>query len=405
MAGVGPMTAESRGLKVVILDDEKTVEAAIASKLPKAVAKVSTPIKPEEITSVVKELGGRAGAVRLSKKYAEKPLTLDSAGLFIVDYDLVKATNEDYLTGETVAYLARCYSRCGVIVALNQFHRQPTFDLTLRPQIDSFAEINIAADDLKNAGLWGPAPWRGYRPWAWPILTDLIKLISKRVQDVAKADPTIRVVDFLEFPTSATERLPTATLELLGSHTSKADAATLSDVLRSPELGLRGREAAERIPQPEQDSRIIAARLSAWLNLVLSPQDVLVDAPHLAQRCPSLVAENPTKAALDQTCALGSNKTIFKSSALKQAVFKKHFWFDRPIWSWTEIERLRLTNEIKDPWHNVSDRFVFCEDISAFKLRSASKSFQCDLLSPYRTRFVSKVAAVGYQPAHRLALT
>jgi hypothetical protein len=271
------MTAGTRGLKVVILDDETTVEAAIASKLPKSVSKASTPIKPDEITSVVKELGSRAGAVRLSKKHVEKPLTLDTAGLFIVDYDLVKATNEDYLTGETVAYLARCYSRCGVIVALNQFHRQPTFDLTLRPQIDSFAEINIAADDLKNAGLWDPAPWKGYRPWSWPVLTDLVQLISRRIQDVAKADPKMRVVDFLEFPTSVVERLPTTVLELLGSHTSKADAATLSDVLRSPELGLRGREAAERKPQPAQDSRIIAARLSAWLNFVLSPQDVLVE--------------------------------------------------------------------------------------------------------------------------------
>jgi hypothetical protein len=118
-----------------------------------------------------------------------------------------------------------------------------------------------------------------------------------------------------------------------------------------------------------------------------------------------IVDETPTLAALGKTSALGSDTKIFRDPALDQSRLKKHFWFDRPVWLWTEIERLRLTREIKDPWHNVNDRFVFCEDISAFKLRSASRSFQSDLISPYRTRFVSRVDSIEYQPAHRLALS
>jgi hypothetical protein len=395
------MTTAKRTLKVIILDDETNMEAAIASKLPKAIGRSSSAINPNDITSVVKELGSRAAAVRSSRKYTPKELQLDSADLFIVDYDLVKAKNEDYLTGETVAYLARCYSGCGVVVALNQFYRQPTFDLTLRPQLDSFADLNIAADDLKNSGLWTASPWKGYRPWSWPVVTDLISLLGRRIQDVEKANPKMRVVDFFDLPTSAIERLPTAALELLGSQESKADAATLSDVLRSPDLGLRGREATDRKRQLAQDARIVAARLSAWLNLILAPQDVLVDAPHLAQRCPSLIAASPTAAALNKTCTLGSDKSIFRDPALAKTKFKKHYWFDRPVWLWTEIERLRLTEEIKDPWHSVNDRFVFCEDTSSFKGRSAAKSFQSDLVSPYRTRFVSRIARMDYQPAHR----
>ena len=291
------------------------------------------------------------------------------------------------------------------MVALNQFYRQPTFDLTLRPQLDFFADINIAAEDLKNAGLWNNSSWKGYRPWSWPVITDLIKLLEKRIQDVAKADPQKRIVEFFELPTSVIERLPTAALELLGSQGSKADAATLSDILRSPFLGLRGREATDRISQPAQDARIIAARLSAWLNFILAPQDVLVDAPHLAERCPSVIGANLTGAALGKTCVLGSDRIIFRDAALAKTRFKKYFWFDRPVWFWTEIERLRLTKEIRDPWHSVNDRFVFCEDISAFKGRSASKIFQSDLVSPYRSRFVSRVANIDYQPAHRLALS
>jgi hypothetical protein len=236
-----------------------------------------------------------------------------------------------------------------VIVALNQFYRRPTFDLTLRPQLDSFADINIATEDLKNAGLWNNSSWKGYRPWSWPVITDLMWLLEERIKDVAKSDPKKRIVDFFDFPTSVIERLPTAALELLGGQDSKADAATLSDVIRSPTLGLRGREATDRKRQPVQDARIIAARLSAWLNLVLASQDVLVDAPHLAQRCPSVIGKSPTVAAFGKTCVLGSERSIFRNVSLAKTRFKKHFWFDRPVWFWTEIERLRLTTEVKDP--------------------------------------------------------
>jgi hypothetical protein len=399
------MMATRSKFKVIILDDETNMEAAIAANLPKPIRRFASAINPDDIASMVKELGNRAAAVRSSGKRAQTELSLDTADLFIVDYDLVKAKNEDYLTGETIAYLARCYSSCGVVVALNQFCRRPTFDLTLRLQLDSFADINIAAGDLKNAGLWKNAPWKGYRPWSWPVITDLVSLLEKRVQDVRKGDPKMRVVDFFDLPTSTVERLPTAGLELLGSQTSKADAATLGDVLRSPILGLRGREATDRKRQPDQDARIIAARLSTWLNYILAPQDVLVDAPHLAQRCPSLIGASPTAALLGKTNVLESDESVFRNPGLAKTKFKKHFWFDRPVWFWTEVERLRLTQEIKDPWHSVNERFVFCEDISAFKGRSASKSFQSDLVSPYRARFVSRVPNIDYQPAHRLALS
>ncbi|KWV52845.1 hypothetical protein AS156_09350 [Bradyrhizobium macuxiense] len=219
-----------------------------------------------------------------------------------------------------------------------------------------------------------------------------------------KTDLKKRVVDFLELPQSAVERLPTAALELLGSQQAKAEAATLFDILRSSTLGLRGREATDRKPQLEQDARIIAARLSAWLNFILAPQDIIVDAPHLAQRCPSLISNKLTAAGLTKTCTIGSDQSVFPTESVEKARFRKHFWFDRPVWFWTEIERLRLTQEVSDPWHSINDRFVFCEDVSSFKPRATAKSFQSDLISPYRTRFVSRVPDIDYQPAHRLAL-
>jgi hypothetical protein len=386
------------------LDDEKNVETAIKSRLPPSIARSAVSIDPDLITKIIRTLGSRIAAARKNTKIAAEETPLDKADLFIVDYDLVKAKGEDYLTGETVAYLARCYSSCGVIVGLNQFYRRPTFDLTLKAPLDSFAELNLATDDLRNMGLWQDDGWSKYRPWAWPVFGNLVRLLQLRVQDVARAKPNTCVLDFLGFPASAIARLPTASLELLGSQKSKAETATLGDILTSPTLGLRGKEASHRKSDPTQDARIIAARLSVWLNYILAPQDVLVDAPHLSERCPSVVANTPTKRALDKTRRLLGRPAITEK-ALAPAAFKKNFWFDRDVWFWTEIERLRLTFEIREPWKRPPNSFVFCEDSSTFVKRKDAKSFQSDMLSPYRTRYVMRLPHVEYQPAHRLALS
>ena len=54
---------------------------------------------------------------------------------FIIDYDLLGSQAEKSptgsLTGEIIAYLVRCFSRCKLIIGLNQYGSNP-FDLTLR---------------------------------------------------------------------------------------------------------------------------------------------------------------------------------------------------------------------------------------------------------------------------------
>jgi hypothetical protein len=391
--------------KAVILDDEKAVETAIRRRLPKDIAKQALTVEPPDIAKLVTELGRRIGAARKGSATRRLSSTdVDDADLFIVDYDLIGAQGEDYLTGETVAYLARCYSACGVIVGLNQFHRRPTFDLTLRAQLDSFADLNLSADDLSNPGLWVEGPWKGYRPWAWPILTGLVQLMRLRVQDIKRVDLHTPVADFLHFPQSAIERFPTSSFEILGGPSGAPEKATLKDILRSPTMGLRGKEAEERKASTPQDAHIIAARLSAWLNMILTPQDVLVDAPHLADRCPSVLGPKVTPARLAGTTRLRSNAVLFKSKQLKKAEFTKHFWYDRPVWFWTEIERQRLLPEITDPWRSTSTDYAFCEDTSSFAKRSTCRSFQSDLLSPYRVRYIKKLPNIDYQPIHRLAL-
>ena len=89
--------------------------------------------------------------------------SFDDADILIVDYDLTASGEQQggpAETGERVAYLARCYSKCGTIVALNQYNVTATFDLSLIGHISSFADINISGDQISNPAALGKTTGR-----------------------------------------------------------------------------------------------------------------------------------------------------------------------------------------------------------------------------------------------------
>ena len=127
--------------------------------------------------------------------YAEK---IDNASIFIIDYDLLSSQeegeekNEEFftgsLTGEIVAYLVRCFSKCKLIIGLNQYGNNP-FDLTLRGDLDSFADLNLGGDQLDNPNLW-MGDWQDseqeFRPWSWPNLCDLLHVTLTKGSRMSK---------------------------------------------------------------------------------------------------------------------------------------------------------------------------------------------------------------------------
>jgi hypothetical protein len=385
--------------KIVVCDDQADVENSIIQSLPKPLRAGVQRIEPDEISTQVAILQRRNAAARTGKRKAIVDAAIfDDADLFIVDYDLIDAARSDYFTGETLAYLARCYSTCGAIVALNQYHRSPTFDLTLHSGLKSFADLNLSIDELKNPGLWSDK-WKGYRPWGWPVITEMARQLEGRVGQLKGVSLTTKVATFLQLPEAVAERIPTRTWELIGP---KAMRATLGDIIESPLLGLKGREAADRKKNQSQDARIVAARLHAWLNLILVTQDIFIDLPHLAARCPSVMGSKSKLANFNAIAGLG-NTTFAKSKVLKSVQFTKADWLDRPVWFWPEIERQRLVDEVACPWLKRPNDFVFCEDTSRFVARKDAKGYQTDLPTSFRTRFVKQVPGIEYSPLQRLA--
>jgi hypothetical protein len=160
--------------KILVYDDEPELAKSYTRRL-QALSFLSGQFEIEPIThdgfeGEMKALEGRRRACR-KKEESWPESRLDEASMLIIDYDLLESFNP-FVTGEEVSYLGRCFSKCGLIIGMNQFDRrgQPTsFDLNLRGHPKSFADLNISSIQLDNPGLWSKKRCL-FRPWCWPQL-------------------------------------------------------------------------------------------------------------------------------------------------------------------------------------------------------------------------------------------
>ena len=121
------------------------------------------PLGKNKFQDSIKALGQRRidfrnGEIDLENIPKDDAEEIDDASIFVIDYDLLdsregeKKEEEELftgsLTGEIVAYLVRCFSKCKLIVGLNQYGINP-FDLTLRGDLDSFADLNLGQNQLE----------------------------------------------------------------------------------------------------------------------------------------------------------------------------------------------------------------------------------------------------------------
>jgi len=377
--------------KILICDDDSNVrarwkKALIALPSIKRTFDVQT-VGSEDFKKTLSDLENRRRKAR-NKKFKASDWgenSFDSASILIVDYDLLDFNQEDYITGEGVAYLARCYSRCGLIIALNQFGRNP-FDLTLRGNPKSFADLNLSSRQLANLSLW-QEPWRGYRPSYWPMLPIALTKFENRVKEL-KGNLGKKVLSHLGFSTATIATLPRSTKEFVGSG-DRPDLVTFRDFVRESGQGLRG--IKDDVLDDESVARIAAARIAKWLErMVLSGQDILIDAPHLVSRFPSLLTGNVRSVAnWNKTTSFSGVKRLgIKFGRIENFRFPKEDWLSRPAWLWSPLSNFAKVAEVADPWGSVRPDFVFCEDVSRFLPQDSATEFVADLASPFVRRFV-----------------
>ncbi len=324
----------------------------------------------------------------------------DDVAILVIDYDLLETDPRMFLTGEAIAYLVRCYSRCGLIIGLNQYGDN-IFDLTLRGHPESFGDLNIGSSQLHNRGLW-TEPWEGFRPWSWPLVPDAVEKLERRVRGLEGRldDPILTVLDI---PSEVANTLPRSVAEFIEprkrkSHTS-IERTTFRQFVTESGNGLRPKD---KLLSDELAARIAAARVSKWLErLVLPGQDIIVDAAHLLSRYPSLLRSGRNRLeAWNKVVTLKSVPKGIQRELIDGYRFKKDSWLSRGAWFWHPLSKDEDIKEVKEPWSSDQPAWVFCEDLSRFLTLKATREFVADLPSPFIRRFV---ADPGSPSARRVA--
>jgi hypothetical protein len=406
-------------MRVVICDDDEVrgrddwaarIEMAIGTTLDVEVQVLGT----YELAAAIESLEQRSVAARANEPgriaYDDAASVIDAADILVIDYDLTPDSNtlaesdverEKVIwvelraqTAETVAYLSRCYSRCGSIVIVNHDFKVRTFDTTFLKFVDSWADFNISQDELGQTELWR-GEGSGFKPWSWLTPFDARDLFHRRIEQVDLDAGVLSSLGFLPIEDSG---LDSRQLDALGD---EPDIITFRTVARAPDLGLAGRDI------PIDDGalrRIAAAGIGRWLDrVVMTAQNVLVDAPHLFYRLPSMLPGGATEEkSWNEALQFNVSQLEAANVALVGKQVEACKWFSRPTWFWPKLRSDETIPEVATPWSSRSYRWTFAEDVSRFIDISVAAEVDTDLPGPYSRRFVARLDDVQYRPRQRI---
>jgi hypothetical protein len=368
---------------------------------------------PDSISEQIALLANRRLEIRKGASQTERnDSVFDDLDVLVVDYDL---QDRDPRSGREIAYLARCFSGCGLVITINE-HGENPFDLTLSGYTDSFADLNIGSQQLFNLGLWKNG-WEAFRPWGWPLVPQALEDFRSRAAELSnKLDSP--VFEFLGL-TESGQYLNKSLTAFLSTPKKPVSAVTFREFVFNSEsaLAFRDRTSAPRLLD-EQQAAIAAARISHWLERLLLPsQHILVDAPHLLSRHPSLrKSKSATDKALNKAAQLldvselGLNEKI-----LEPHRFAKDNWLSREAWFWPSLSKDKEIPAISNPFSEETLDLRFCEEASRFLKTEETREFSADVNSQFVRRYlvdpescqnkklVQSLESVQFHPSSRLA--
>jgi hypothetical protein len=391
--------------KIYIYDDESPRGTRYKDTLKKVDALKEFDIhalSDPEFKSMFDELNERRKVSKKGCTGGKKSNKADEAKVFIVDFRLIELTSG--LNGEEVAYDLLCFSDCEYIIGLNRYSMDSTFDLTLLGHLDSYVDLNISHKDLKNQGLWTGEPKRGYRPWYWPAILHYLKNREKQIDEIMNHfdDP---IFETLKIPEHIMRSIPNRASNYLGTSRKDVTKTTFEDFFSQSELVLTPRDREIQFPS-KRKAKIIASRLSKWFEKAILPgQNILVDAPHLIARYPSLLKGNRKKIdTWNKTAKFGKVSELgIHHNKIEECSFDQH-WASRPVWFWSDVSEISEIEEVKEPWKRSEYDFVFAEDASSFYKKGECRTFVSNVESPFRLRYVKRFrfGGIDYRPVHLL---
>ena len=374
-------------IQVLVFDDSLEIAEMLAGKVRAVCANADvTAVKQQTFQELIELMYLRRTKWRsdVNDIVSVKSTDVDKADVIVVDYDLLRYSESGDITGSRLAYLLRCFTKCGLIIVLNEFGTN-TFDSSLRnPSLD-FADLHLGDVQIGNPGLWSDS-FEGYRPWHWPVLPNARVEFEKCVKDVQE-NPDQPILDFLGL-TSYIDLMPKSAHDFfLG--TENMETVRFSAFVKQVRGGI---ESKDELP-PDNIARVATARLLALLNgLILPEQSIFVDAPHLVSRFPSLVRDEfQDILSWNRLCdPVIEGIEGLLADVLTEYRFKRQHWLWRPVWYWPGINQDERIAEVKDPWTVKDIDWVFCENVSRFVPAEFADDFRADVSPPFNKRYVFK---------------
>ena len=374
-------------MQVSVYDDYPEIADSLASEV-RAVRDTAnvTAVSREAFQELIGLMTRRRAAWRTGERDMDsiESTEVDEADVVVVDYDLLLYSEKADTTGSRLAYLLRCFTKCGLIIVLNEYGTN-AFDMSLRSPSLDFADLHLGAEQIGNPGLW-TGSFEGYRPWHWPVVPNAREDFEKCVKDVQE-NPDQPILEFLGLERFIDWMPKRAHDFFLGS--GEMETVRFSAFVKQAHGGI---ESKDELPR-EYRARVAAARLLALLNgLILPEQSILVDAPHLVSRFPSLVRDGfQNMDGWNRLCdPINEEIDDLLADLLTEHRFERRHWLWKPVWYWPDINRDERIPEVKDPWTVKDVDWVFCENISRFIPTALADDFRADVSPPFTKRFVFK---------------
>lgn len=443
------------GLRVLVCDDQEpdAVADAIREGGPKLQADGIQAPDRARLEKLVREFFTNVTAVlRGDDDFLTEHGTVRSG---FDDFDLIFLDNNlshlevggVRLTAEFIAGYIRAFSNSPYVVSLNRNQ----FDFDLRYLVGDFetkADLSLKTEHLRNPGLW-EYPVAGaegnFRPWYWPNLSEAP---DRRRRQVDSLMPRLGepILSYFAFPRLAKIALsrhaaaylsPKASIDGLNDgegtpienvtfwhHFRTSNRTLLRD--ERAELcfpGLAPVERAARMlvsnePVPDDErlraivSRVVAGEIEFWLRRdVIGPQDVLIDAPHLAMRIPALLGsagrtiDDWNQVVNSRMPPHGIDTDLF-DRFIKPWTFEPAIWVDAHAFWWPEIDAAEDLAILAGEDEVERLRCAFAEDTSRFVPRDAEgiAGFVSEAGQPWNPRFVERPGQEVYAPLSQFAL-
>ena len=342
---------------------------------------------------------------------------LDQTDILVVDNDLFDLEGFNDYSAEMVATRACVYTDCKYVIVLN-LNPDLDFDLSLLGHPDSKANLHINDQFVDDEGLWKQCPKNAgdFRPWHWPLLGTTALLHTTQAaqlqQLLTSESKDMPILDFFGFPETARNRLSRSARAFLHPR-RKAEEVSFIDFIDGNARAVNLRDGQEILNRNDTTkiARIAAHRISKWLQrLVLAPQDILIDVPHLVEKLPFLIPDEHQD-SLDywNTCAtLSDAATTSLHNDFAAQPFEHKQWFDRPVFWAEDFDTVENLDKLLAATDSNPNDFVFCEDSSAFHPSRDCDRFVAAHHSTSDHRFIRWLNGdhieIKYGPQSRLAM-